>query len=149
MKVRQYFALKKMLNKRMVEISEIMNLDKATDVYSECVCKMNGWTINIAGGYSMMFVEIGLAFMHGYIKALHDNGFCFKKGLVKPIDPERDIPCGGLEHYDDKIHKEDYKNAVEALRRVMSRYESSKTNIATIVSAFEKEIGNENTVQDK
>lgn len=139
-KIKQFLSLRRQLDMRMVEIDETMNLQKATDVYGECVCKMNRWPVEVRGGYSMQFAEIGFSFMNGYIKALRDNGFCFKSGLVKPIDPERDIPCGALGHYDEKIRTEYNRRAVEVLRNVMQQYESSKANIATIVSAFEEQL---------
>lgn len=138
----EFFKYLKNLDKRMIEIDETMNLSKAADVYGECVCKMNGWPVETLGGYSYQFVEISLALVNGYRKALHDNGFCFKNGLVKPIDPDRDIPSGALKFYDERLRKKFIVEAEKALREVMIKYEPSSTeNQNTIVSAFLEKIG--------
>lgn len=144
MKIIRFFKLHKILKERMAVIDETMNLKKAIDVYSECICKMHHWPVDIIGSYSMYFCEIGFSFMNGYIKSLRDNGFCFKKGLVKPIDPEADIPCGALGSYNDKLRDEFNDKAVSALREVIKEYEpDSVINQNTIVSAFEERLKNE------
>ena len=141
MKIIRFLKLHKILKERMAVIDETMNLKKAIDVYSECICKMHRWPVDVTGGYSMYFCEIGFSFMNGYIKALRDNGFCFKEGLVKPIDPERDIPCGALESYNDKLRDGFNDKAISALREVIKKYEpDSMINQNTIVSAFEEHL---------
>ena len=140
-KIRWFFKLRKNLDDRMVEIDETMNLQKVADVYGECVCKMNGWPVHVRGGYSIHFCEQGFSFMNGYNKALHDNGLCWKNGMVKPIDPNRDIPCGALEFYDEKLRQQILDEAIQALRGVMEYFEpNSKTNQNTIVEAFKEKM---------
>lgn len=125
---------------RTAHIDEMMDLKEVTDVYSEYVCKMNGWDTKWMGELSKVFCEIGFAFMSGYNKALHDNGFKFVRGLVKKTDITEEMPHGALKYYRDDAIKETKNLAVEKLRKVMEQYETSKANIATIVRAFEKEL---------
>lgn len=136
----EYFLLTKMLRKRMVAIKETMDLAEVTDVYSEYVCKMHNQSKWWMGGLSIFYVEIGQSFMNGYIKALHDNGLEFRNGLVKKRDITHDMPIGALEYYREDAIKETKDMAVDMLQKVLEKYETSKTNIATIVSDFKKEI---------
>ena len=136
----EYFLLTKMLRKRMVAIKETMDLAEVTDVYAEYVCKMHNQSKWWMGGLSIFYVEIGQSFMNGYIKALHDNGLEFKNGLVKKRDITRDMPLGALEYYREDAIKETKDMAVDTLQKVLEKYETSKTNIATIVSDFKKAI---------
>ena len=136
-KIKEYLEVRRELDKRMVEIDEMMNLDKISDTYGKYVCKMNGWKVREGLGYSMVFAELCFTFQNGYIRALRDNGFKFKAGLVKPIDPNRDLPCGALPFYDEDLRKKILGEAVNALREVMAKYEpDSKINQNQIVSAF-------------
>ena len=125
---------------RTAHIDEMMDLKEVTDVYSEYVCRMNGWQKTWMGELTKEFCEIGFAFMSGYNKALSDNGFKFVRGLVKKTDITEEMPNGALKHYRDDAIRETKNLAVEKLRKVMEQYETSKANIATIVRAFEKEI---------
>lgn len=78
--------------------------------------------------------------MNGYIKALHDNGLEFRKGLVKKRDITHDMPIGALDYYRKDAIKETKNIAIDTLQKVLEKYETSKTNIATIVSDFRKSI---------
>lgn len=78
--------------------------------------------------------------MDGYIKAPHDNGLEFQNGLVKKRPITEEMPCGALDYYRKDAIRGTKLHAVEALQKVMEQYETSKMNIATIVSAFKKEI---------
>ena len=131
------------MRQRMVDITEMMELKKVVDVYAKYVCKMQGWPVLMHDGYSLYFAEIGFSFMNGYCKALHDNGLEFQNGLVKSRDITEDMPCGALDYYRSDVIDDTKRKAVEALRTVLYRLEKSKTNINTIVSEFEKEIGKE------
>ena len=124
------------LQDRMTRIDETMELKEASDVYAKYVCMMNSWGTLL----SLEYCEVSSAFMNGYIKALHDNGLEFRKGLVKKRDITEDMPSGALDHYRKDAIRETKVFAIEKLREVMERFETSKTNIATIVRAFEKEI---------
>ena len=140
MKLVEYLRLKRNLRRRMADITETMELRKAMDVYAKYVCKMRGWPVLMHDGYSLYFAEVSFAFMNGYCKALHDNGFEFRNGLVKSRDITEDMPCGALEYYRSDAIAETKQKAVDTLRTVLYRIESSKENVNTIVSAFEKEI---------
>jgi hypothetical protein len=59
---------------------------------------------------------------------------------VKKRDIAEDMPSGALDYYRKDAVKETKALAVDKLRKVMNQYETSKTNIATIVRAFEKEL---------
>lgn len=122
----------------MVAIKEMMDLAEVTDVYAEYVCKMHNRSKWYMGGLTDFYVEIGQSFMNGYIKALHDNGLEFRKGLVKKRDITHDMPIGALEYYREDAIKETKGIAVDTLLKVLEKYETSKTNIATIVSDFRK-----------
>lgn len=146
-KIIEYFNLKKRfcklmaeLQRRMIVINETMELKDVTDVYSEYVCKMHNWSKFADGGLTHEFCEVGFSFMNGYVKALHDNGLEFQNGLVKKRDVTEYMPSGALDYYRKDAIKDTKAHAVEALQMVMEHYETSKTNIATIVSAFKKEI---------
>lgn len=141
-KLREYFLLIKTLRKRMVAIKETMDLAEVTDVYAEYVCKMHNRSKWYMGGLTDFYVEIGQSFMNGYIKALHDNGLEFKNGLVKKRDITHDMPCGALDYYRKDAIKETKDIAINTLQKVLEKYETSKTNIATIVSAFRKAMQN-------
>lgn len=139
-KIGEYFLLIKTLRKRMVAIKETMDLAEVTDVYAEYVCKMHNQSKLWMGGLSIFYVEIGQSFMNGYIKALHDNGLEFKNGLVKKRDITHDMPCGALDYYRKDAIKETKDIAINTLQEVLDKYETSKTNIATIVSDFRKKM---------
>ena len=124
----------------MVAVKETMDLAEVTDVYAEYVCKMNNRSKWYMGGLTDFYVEIGQSFMNGYIKALHDNGLEFRKGLVKKRDITHDMPIGALEYYRKDAIKKTKDMAVDTLQKVLEKYETSKTNIATIVSDFRKSI---------
>lgn len=66
-------VLESELQDRMVRIDEMMDLKEVTDVYAKYVCLMNGWYERIRDCLTAEFCEVSLAFMNGYIKALHDN----------------------------------------------------------------------------
>lgn len=121
-----------------------MDLNDITDVYAENVCELNHWKKWQGYPYlSNIYCEISFAYMNGYIKAIHDNGFEFRDGLVKPIDPNKDSLGGSHEPYDKKIKDATKKEAIEALRKVLCRYEKSFNNVNHIASDFEKEINKE------
>lgn len=128
--------LENKLQDRMTRIDETMELKEVSDVYAKYVCMMNSWT----GQFGAEYCEVSLAFMNGFIKALHDNGLEFRNGLVKKRDITEDMPIGALDYYRKDVVKETKALAVDKLRKVMNQYETSKTNIATIVRAFEKEL---------
>jgi SMC interacting uncharacterized protein involved in chromosome segregation len=139
-KLKEYFLLIKTLRKRMVAVKEMMDLAEVTNVYAEYVCKMHNRSKWYMGGLTDFYVEIGQSFMNGYIKALHDNGLEFKNGLVKKRDITNDMPLGALDYYRKDAIKEIKDIAIDALQKVLRKYEMSKTNIAIIVSDFRKEI---------
>jgi len=122
----------------MVAIKETMDLAEVTDVYAEYVCKMNNRSKWYMGKLTDFYVEIGQSFMNGYIKALHDNGLEFKNGLVKKRDITHDMPLGALDYYRKDAINETKDMAINTLQQVLEKYETSKTNIATIVSDFRK-----------
>lgn len=148
--IRQWTALRKRkkavakleneLQDRMTRIDETMELKEVSDVYAKYVCMKNGWYSQIGDMLSAEYCEVSFAFMNGYIKALHDNGLEFRNGLVKKRDIAEDMPSGALDYYRKDAVKETKALAVDKLRKVMNQYETSKTNIATIVRAFEKEL---------
>ena len=133
-------TLESELQDRMTRIDETMELKEVSGVYAKYVCMMNRWDGQIGDTLSAEYCEVSLAFMNGYIKALHDNGLEFRKGLVKKRDIVEDMPSGVLKYYRNDVIKETKALAVDKLRKVMNHYETSKTNIATIVRAFEKEL---------
>ena len=138
-KLLSYKKLKCNLNKRMTVIDESLALKDMADIYAENVCKMNGWKVHVGyDGLSYQFCEIAFAFQNGYNKAIRDNGFEFKNGLVKKRDIVNDMPCGALRHYDEKIKDEALQDALTTLRQVLNNYGEPKSNINTIVNAFNK-----------
>ena len=148
--IRQWMALRKReeavaelereMQDRMTCIDETMELREVTDVYSEYVCDMHGWPKWYMGLLTDYFCEVGLSFMNGYVKALHDNGLQFQNGLVKKRDITEVMPCGALDYYRKDAIRDTKRECIAALEKVMARYETSKANINTIVSAFRKEI---------
>ena len=135
-----YLLLKTGLRQRMVEVKEMMDLAEVTDVYAKYVCKMHNRSKWFMGELTTFYVEIGQSFMNGYIKALHDNGLEFKNGLVKKRDITHDMPIGALEYYREDAIKETKNKAVDVLQKVLEKYETSKTNIATIINDFKKSL---------
>lgn len=136
-KLLSYKKLKCNLNKRMTVIDESLALKDMVDIYAENVCKMNGWKVHVGyNGLSYEFCEIAFAFQNGYNKALRDNGFEFKNGLVKKRGIVNDMPCGALRYYDEKIKDEALQDAITTLRQVLNGYGEPKSNINTIVNAF-------------
>ena len=116
-----------------------MALQDITDVYAENVCELNGWKKYQGYPYlSDIYTEISFAYMNGYIKAIADNGFEFREGLVKPIDPNKDYLGGSHEPYDRKIKNAVKEEAINKLRDVLCKYEKSLNNINCIASDFEK-----------
>ena len=132
--------LERELHDRMTRIDEMLDLKEVTDIYAKYVCMMHDWDTTLGGCVTDHFCEISLSFMNGYIKALHDNGLKFERGLVKKRDITEEMPCGALDYYRKDAIRETKAFAIEKLREVMERFETSKTNIATIVRAFEKEM---------
>lgn len=101
-----YFNLMSKLRERTKKIKATMDLKDITDVYAENVCELNRWKKWQRYPYlSDIYCEISFAYMNGYIKAINDNGFEFREGLVKPIDPNKDHLGGSHEPYDRKIKK--------------------------------------------
>lgn len=140
----RYFNLVSRLRKRIQKIPATMALRDITDIYAENVCELNGW--KKYQGYTCLsdqYVEISFAYMNGYIKAINDNGFEFKEGLVKPIDPNIDSLGGDHKPYDEKIRNAAQKAAINTLRTVLSKYERSLNNINLIVNDFEKALNEE------
>ena len=74
---------------------------------------------------------------------MHDNGYEFQNGLVKKRDIMNEMPCGALDYYRKDAIADTKSKAVEVLKRVMEKYETSKQNINVIVNDFEKEINKE------
>lgn len=141
--IKRIAAVKKLychLSARMELIDETMDLNDMADVYARYVCEMNRWRTEANGMLSSEFCEISFSFMNGYVKALHDNGLKFEKGLVKKRDIADDMPSGALYYYRRDVMRDTNVQAIAALRKIMEYYESSKTNINTIVSAFSKEL---------
>ena len=125
----------------MAAVNETMTLRETMDVYAKYVCKMHHWDDKAPNGMlTAQFCEISLSFMNGYSKALHDNGFEFQNGLVKKRDITHEMPCGALDYYRKDAISETKDKAIEALQRVMEKYETSKANINTIMNAFKEEI---------
>lgn len=133
-------VLESELQDRMVRIDEMMDLKEVTGVYAKYVCLMHGWDERICDCLTDEFCEVSLSFMNGYIKALHDNGLEFQRGLVKKREIIESMPNGALEYYRMDAIADTKKECVDALLRVMKQYETSKANINTIVCAFKKEI---------
>ena len=143
---KKYDALMAKLQSRMVVVRETMDLKEVTDVYAKYVCQMHGWYVDVYDhriekwALSASFCEVSFSFMNGYIKALHDNRLEFQNGMVKKRDISNDMPCGALKYYREDAIKETKEKAVETLQKVLEKYETSKANINTIVSAFKEEI---------
>ncbi len=141
MKLIKYLKLKLNLKKRMVVINEMMALKKMVDVYSEYVCEHNGWSIGRNGYLSKIFCELSFAFQNGYIKAIHDNGFEFQKGLVVKRDICEEMPGYAQQEYikdiSNDIRREVKNEASKVLRNVLVTRGISNANINTIVSDFE------------
>ena len=134
-----YFNLVSQLQKRIQKIPATMALQDITDVYAQNVCELNRWKKYQGYPYlSDIYCEISFAYMNGYIKAITDNGFEFREGLVKPIDPNKDSLGGSHEPYDEKIKNAAKVEAINKLRDVLFKYEKSFNNINCIVSDFEK-----------
>ena len=139
-KLLEFIRLKCKLGSRMVEVTETMALQEASETYAKYVCKMHGWEPQWFCDYTDHFCSVELAFMDGYIKAMHDNGYEFKNGLVKKRDIMNEMPCGALDYYRKDAIADTKTKAVDILRRVMEKYETSKQNINVIVNDFQKEI---------
>lgn len=138
-----YIRLKRRLNKFMTEVNETMTLQEASEVFAKYVCKMHRWPYETAGGYTDYFFAISMAFVDGYIKSMHDNGYEFINGLVKKRDITEDMPTGALDYYKKDAIADTKEKAIDALRLVMGKYETSKQNINVIVRAFQEEINKE------
>lgn len=139
-KLFDYMLLKWRIGLNMVEVTETMALQEVSETYAKYVCKMHGWQPRWFGDYTNHFCAISLALMDGYIKAMHDNGYEFQNGLVKKRDITEEMPCGALDYYRKDAIRDTKRECIAALEKVMAQYETSKTNINTIVSAFRKEI---------
>lgn len=145
-KLLEYLKLKTirfLLGNRMAEVNETMALKEVSETYAKYVCKMHGWEPRWLGDYTNHFCAISFALMDGYIKAMHDNGYEFQNGLVKKRDIMNEMPCGALDYYRKDAIADTKAKAVEALKQVMEKYETSKQNINVIVNDFEKEINKE------
>lgn len=127
----------------MVEVNETMALKEVSETYAKYVCKMYNWDVRYFGEYTNHFTAISFALMDGYIKAMHDNGYEFQNGLVKKRDITEVMPCGALDYYRKDAIADTKAQAVEVLRLVLSKYETSKQNINVIVNDFEKAINKE------
>lgn len=139
----EFIRLKLKLGSRMVEVTETMALQEVSETYAKYVCKRYNWPDRVPGGYTDHFCAIELALMDGYIKAMHDNGYEFKNGLVKKRDIMNEMPFGALDYYRKDAIADTKAKAIEALRVVMSKHESSLQNINVIVNDFEKAINKE------
>ena len=135
-----FFSLTKRLKKLMVDVSETMDLKNASEVFATYMCKSNEFRIKAFEGFTKEFCAIQYAFMDGYIKALRDNGFEFRNGLVRERNIINDMSVGMYEHYCEDAVKDTKAQAVETLRRVLGKYETSKENINVITNDFEKEL---------
>ena len=142
-KLFDYMLLKWRIGLNMVEVNETMALKEVSETYAKYVCKMHGWAPRWFGDYTDIFCAISFALMDGYIKAMHDNGYEFQNGLVKKRDIMNEMPCGALDYYRKDAIADTKAKAVEALKQVMEKYETSKQNINVIVNDFEKEINKE------
>lgn len=138
-----FIRLKAKHDSRMVDIKETMALQEAAETYAKYICKMRDWKVRWMGNITYEFCSIVDSFMDGYIKAMHDNGYVFKNGLVKKRDIMEEMPSGALEYYRKDAIAETKAKAVEVLRRVMEKYETSKHNINVIVNEFEGELKKE------
>ena len=117
-----------------------MAIKDAVDVYAKYVCKMNGWSVETAGGdYSLIFCDLGFAFLNGYKRALRENGFEFQNGLVVKRDITNDMPYGALRCYKEDVQNEVQEADAELLMKVLEKFEIPKSNINTIVQAFKEE----------
>lgn len=146
MKIKKLFdfmLLKWRIGLNMVEVNETMALKEVSETYAKYVCKMHNWDVRFLGDYTAHFCAISFALMDGYIKAMHDNGYEFQNGLVKKRDITNEMPCGALDYYRKDAIADTKAKAVEALKQVMEKYETSKQNINVIVNDFEKEINKE------
>ncbi|UKK52643.1 hypothetical protein [Prevotella sp. E2-28] len=146
MKIKKLFdfmLLKWRIGLNMVEVNETMALKEVSETYAKYVCKMHGWEPRWFDDYTAHFCAISFALVDGYIKALHDNGLEFQNGLVKKRDIMNEMPCGALDYYRKDAIAETKEKAVDVLKQVMEKYETSKQNINVIVNAFEKEINKE------
>lgn len=140
-KIFEYLKLRRELDRRMTVINESLALKDIVDVYAENVCKMNGWKVRVGyDGLSREFCEIAFSFQNGYKKALRDNGFEFRNGLVKKREIANDMPVGALVHYDAAIKEAALQDAIKTLRKVLVDYGEPKSNVNTIVSAFKEAI---------
>ena len=137
-KLLKFLKLKTMLGINMVEVNETMALQEVSKTYAKYVCKMHNWDVRWMANYTSHFCAVDLAFMDGYIKAMHDNGFEFQNGLVKKRDITEDMPCGALDYYRKDAIDETKAKAVEQLRVVLSKYETSQQNINVIVNDFKE-----------
>lgn len=142
-KLLEYIRLKWRIGLNMVKINETMALQEVSEVYAKYVCDMNNWPVRVVDGYTEIFCSISLAIMDGYIKAMHDNGYEFKNGIVKKRDILEDMPMGACEYFRKDAIADTKAKAIEALRVVMSKYESSLQNINVIVNDFGKAINKE------
>jgi len=138
-----FIRMKAKHDSRMVDIKETMDLKEAAETYARYICKMRHWKVQWMGNITYEFCSIVDSFMDGYIKAMHDNGYVFKNDLVKKRDIMEEMPLGALEYYRKDAIAETKAKAVEVLRRVMEKYETSKQNINVIVNEFEREIKKE------
>lgn len=142
--LKRYLNLVSKLRKRIQKIPATMALRDITDVYAENVCVLNGWKkYQEYPHLSNVYCEISFAYMNGYIKAITDNGFEFREGLVKPIDPDKDSLGGSHEPYDRKIKNAVKEEAINKLRDVLCKYEKSLNNINCITRDFEKALKEE------
>lgn len=135
--------LERELHDRMTRIDEMLDLKEVTYIYAKYVCMMHDWDTTLGSCVTDHFCEISFSFMNGYIKALHDNGLKFERGLVKKRDITEEMPCGALDYYRKDAIADTKAKAVEVLKQVMEKYETSKQNINVIVNAFEEEIKKE------
>ena len=139
-KILEFIRTKNKLARLMVEVNETMDLRDSAETFAKYVCKMHGWEPRWFGDYTNHFCAVESAFMDGYIKSMHDNGFEFRNGLVKKRDILEEMPCGALDYYRKDAIDDTKTKAIEVLRVVMNKYETSQQNINVIMNAFEKMI---------
>lgn len=142
----QYLRLRRQLRRRMTEVSETMQLTAMSETYARYVCRMNGWEATVPGGYTKHFCEVDLAFVNGYIKALHDNRLEFQNGLVRRRDITHEMPCGALDYYRADAIRDTKQACRDVLRQVLSRHVDSLTNVNYLMAEYDKEMKN---VKDK